>query len=129
MIKTKQNKANENRDVNISNIGKNGVIGSDDVEKALEILKKYKEGKSVLEQRIVENEQWFRLRHWDTLNGRKGNENASAWLFNSIANKHADAMDNFPQVTCLPREESDRSSAEILSQISFLSVLYGHRNS
>ena len=26
-------------------------------------------------------------------------------------------MDNYPQVTCLPREESDRSSAEILSQI------------
>ena len=92
-------------------------IGSDEVEKALEVLKKYKEGKSVLESRIVENEQWFRMRHWDTLNGSKGNENASAWLFNSIANKHADAMDNYPQVTCLPREESDRSSAEILSQI------------
>ena len=36
------------------------------------------------------------MRHWDTLNGSKGTENASAWLFNSIANKHADAMDNFP---------------------------------
>ena len=114
MKKEKQIKKDEKA---IDNIGKVGVIGSDEVEKALEVLKKYKEGKSVLESRIVENEQWFRMRHWDTLNGSKGNENASAWLFNSIANKHADAMDNYPQVTCLPREESDRSSAEILSQI------------
>ena len=51
------------------------------------------------------------------LEGTKGDEYASAWLFNSIANKHADAMDNFPSVSCLPREESDRASAEILSQV------------
>ncbi|MGN1317288.1 MAG: hypothetical protein ACI4VW_09565 [Acutalibacteraceae bacterium] len=99
------------------NAGKFGIIGSEEVEKALEVLKKYKEGKTALESRIVENEQWFRLRHWNTLEGSKGTENASAWLFNSIANKHADAMENYPCVTCLPREESDISSAEMLSQI------------
>lgn len=113
-IKKSEKETNVNKE---NNIGKFGVIGSENVEKALEVLKKYKEGKSSLENRIVENEQWFRMRHWDTISGSDGNENASAWLFNSIANKHADAMDNYPTVNCLPREESDRKAAEILSQI------------
>ncbi|MEE1503114.1 MAG: hypothetical protein UGF89_02570, partial [Acutalibacteraceae bacterium] len=74
--KIKKDEKTIDKKMNIDN------IGSDEVEKALEVLKKYKEGKSVLESRIVENEQWFRMRHWDTLNGSKGNESASAWLFN-----------------------------------------------
>ncbi len=101
----------------VSDIGKRGVIGSEDVEKSVDILKKYKEGKRNLEERIIDNEQWFKLRHWERIDGGDGTENASAWLFNSIANKHADAMDNYPCVCCLPREESDRKSAEVLSQI------------
>ena len=99
------------------NIGVKGKIGQEDVEKAENILKKYKEAKSSLEKRIIDNEQWFKLRHWEQLNSSDGNENASAWLFNSIANKHADAMDNFPEVVCLPREASDEAAANILSQI------------
>ena len=98
-------------------IGTRGVIGKDEVEKALGILKKYKEGKTALENRIVDNEQWFKMRHWEQLRGDKGDKNASAWLFNSIANKHADAMDNYPTVTCLPREKSDENAARVLSQI------------
>ncbi len=93
-----------------------GIIGKDEVEKILSVLKKYKESKTSLENRIVDNEQWFKMRHWEQLRG-EGNENASAWLFNSIANKHADAMDNYPAVNCLPREESDKNAAEILTQI------------
>ncbi len=99
------------------NNGARGKIGKEDVEKATEALKKYKEGKASLEKRIVENEQWFKMRHWTASGKGEGDEYSSAWLFNSIANKHADAMDNFPQICCLPREESDRKSAEILSQI------------
>ena len=98
-------------------IGTKGKIGKDEVADAVSILKKYKEAKSSLEKRIVDNEQWFKMRHWEQLSGASGNENASAWLFNSIANKHADAMDNFPEVTCLPREASDEAAANVLSQI------------
>ncbi len=100
-----------------SDTGKRGVIGKEEVEKAADILRKYKEGKRTLENRIIDNEQWFKMRHWERIEGSDGTENASAWLFNSIANKHADAMDNYPQINCLPREESDRKAAEILSQI------------
>ena len=94
-----------------------GVIGKEQVETATDILKKYKEAKATLENRIIDNEQWFKMRHWEQLRASKGNENASAWLFNSIANKHADAMDNFPMVSVLPREASDTRAAEILTQI------------
>lgn len=94
------------------------VIKKEDIEGALKILSKYRDGKRNLEKRIIDNEQWFKLRHWEQLRGtnEKGG-NASAWLFNSIANKHADAMDSFPCVNCLPREESDKEACELLSQI------------
>ena len=94
-----------------------GVIGKEDVEKATSLLKKYKESKTNLENRIIDNEQWFKMRHWEQLRNSTGEENASAWLFNSIANKHADAMDNYPSVSILPREQSDERAAEILSQV------------
>lgn len=41
----------------------------------------------------------------------------SAWLFNCIQTKHANAMDNMPSPTILPREEGDRWEAEKLSSI------------
>lgn len=109
--------------------GKNGAvdgfraleqpIGKEAVHKATQILQKYKEGKANLERRIIDNEQWYKLRHWESM--RKSNTNdvepTSAWLFNCIANKHADAMDNFPSPNVLPREEGDKAEAEMLTSI------------
>lgn len=102
--------------------GRTIAVDKDRLAKAQETLQKYKDGKAALENRIIEEEQWFRLRHWEYLR-RKNNpaagtpEPTSAWLFDSIAQKHADAMDNFPVPAVLPREESDRESARILSDV------------
>ena len=97
------------------------VIGREEILKAQQTLNKYKEGKANLEQRIVENEQWFKLRHWECMRKAKEAKNqvepSSGWLFNSIANKHADAMDNYPSPNVLPREEGDKPEAEMLSSI------------
>ena len=94
-------------------------IGREEIQKAQLTLNKYKEGKANLERRIVENEQWYKLRHWECM--RKSStqevEPTSAWLFNCIANKHADAMDNFPSPNILPREEGDKAEAEMLTSI------------
>lgn len=100
-------------------IGRTGPIGRAEVEKAAETMRKYKDGKASLERRIVSNEQWYKLQHWAEITPQKEGdpEPTSAWLFNSIANKHADAMDNYPQPGVLPREESDEADAELLSQI------------
>ena len=93
-------------------------IGREAIHKAQLTLNRYKEGKANLERRIVENEQWYKLRHWECMRGdRQQVEPTSAWLFNCIANKHADAMDNFPSPNVLPREEGDKGEAEMLSSI------------
>ncbi len=94
-------------------------IGPEEVRQAYQTLLKYRAGKKSLEQRVIENEQWYRLRHWENL--RRGSsaavEPTSAWLFNALAGKHADAMDNIPSPNILPREEGDRGEAEMLSSI------------
>ena len=90
------------------------------IKKAIETLKKYKDGKAKLEERIVEEERWWKLRHWDVIKeGNTGDrpEPTSAWLFNSIINKHADAMDNFPEPNVLPRVKDDEEAAKTLSSI------------
>lgn len=102
------------------NLKRINVIGENEINKANEILKKYKDGKKNLEQRIIDNEQWWKIRHWEQIRGETENkdpEPSSAWLFNSIANKHADFMDNFPEPIILPREESDKMTAQVLSDV------------
>ena len=95
------------------------VIGREQIQAAQQTLQKYKEGKANLETRIVENEQWYKLRHWECMRKSETNavEPSSGWLFNAIANKHADAMDNYPSPNVLPREEGDKGEAEMLSSI------------
>ena len=94
------------------------VIGKEQVQKASVILQKYKEGKANLERRIVDNEQWYKIRHWECMRDKtQAVQPSSAWLFNCIANKHATAMDNFPSPNILPREEGDKGEAEMLTSI------------
>lgn len=94
-------------------------IGKEAVLKASQTLQKYKQGKANLEKKIIDNEEWYKLRHWESLRESKPNqvEPASAWLFNCIANKCSDLMDNFPAPNILPREETDKAEAEMLSSI------------
>ena len=94
-------------------------VGKEQLAAARQTLQKYKAGKANLERRVVENEQWYKLRHWECMRKTKEREvePSSGWLFNCIASKHADAMDNYPAPTILPREDSDREEAKMLSSI------------
>jgi len=95
----------------------NKVSGSS-LDHAYSLLKAYKAGKANLEKRITENELWWKMRHWEQIRDRQRKYNpASAWLFNSIANKHADVMDNTPECVVLPRESSDSNAANQLTHI------------
>ena len=91
----------------------------EDIQRAKKEFDKYKDGKANLENQIVENERWYRKRHWELMDGDQKEQvkPESAWLFNCIANKHADAMDNFPSPNILPREVNDRPQAKMLSSI------------
>ena len=101
-------------------------IGEKEVSRAIDLLTKYKQGKAMLEERVVEDELWWELRHWEVMRRDRSKksedtdarpEPTSAWLFNSILNKHADAMDNYPEPVVLPREQSDEESAKVLSSV------------
>ena len=96
------------------------VIGPEEIAKAGEILQRYKTGKAALDKRIIENELWFRMGHWKNYQNKmmEGKpQPSSGWLFNSIANKHADAMDNYPEPNVLPRAADDEEAARTLSKV------------
>ena len=95
-------------------------IGPEEVAEAVQILQRYKAGKAALDKRLVDNELWFRMGHWKNyqnpmMEGKS--QPSSGWLFNSIANKHADAMDNYPSPNVLPRAEDDEAAAQALSSV------------
>ena len=98
-------------------------IGAEQVRQAAEVLRKYRLGKQSLDRRIIDNEQFWKLRHWEQMEkgGEGGNPQdvrpASGWLVNCILSKHADAMDSYPEPTVLPREPGDRKEAEVLTRV------------
>nr|DAE15489.1 MAG TPA: portal protein [Podoviridae sp. ctZ5d16] len=103
-----------------SDYGRIGPIGQEEIREAAGIMEKYKQGKKNLDERIVANEEWYKMRHWEQIRKKKKTndpEPASAWLFNSLANKHADAMDNYPEPNVLPRSADDRQDAQTLGHI------------
>lgn len=102
------------------------IIGKDEIAKATKILAKYRDGKRSLEKRIIENEEWFKMRCCATKSSEEELSQSSAWLFNSIINKHADAMDSYPEPNVLPREKGDEADAKTLSKI--LPVILEQRN-
>ena len=96
------------------------VIGPEQAAEAERILHKYKSGKAALDRRLIDNELWFRMAHWKQYKNRmmEGKpQPSSGWLFNSIASKHAEAMDNYPEPNVLPRAADDEATARTLSSI------------
>ena len=68
-------------------------IDEDVVRKAQEILRKYKEGKARLEQKIIANEEFWKLRQWNYMNeAKKDFQPATAWLWSCIQSRYSDAM-------------------------------------
>lgn len=103
--------------------GRRPAVGPEELRRATDILRRYHTGKKQLEQRIIDNEQFWKLRHWQQMEkaGEGGNpadpQPTSGWLVNCILSKHADAMDCYPEPTVLPREPGDRLEARKLTRI------------
>ena len=95
-------------------------IGVAQIRTAMDTLTKYKAGKSALEKRLIACEQWWKLQHWQEMS-QSGNpydpQWRSAWLFNVIMGKHADAVAAFPEPAIRPREPDDRAEAAMLTSI------------
>ena len=102
--------------------GRDGVIGQKEIDAAFQRLLQDKTDLSAFKDRIRENHEYFemcntsgRLRNREKK--KKYQKSQSGFLFNSIANKHADFMDNFPEPAILPREESDQDVSKTLTSI------------
>ena len=99
------------------------AIGPEQLQRFTQILQNYKAGKAMTERRIVESENWWKLRNSmeeqkETNIGKDGGfKSVSGWLHNVIVSKHADAMESFPEPNMLPREENDVQEAKMLSAI------------
>lgn len=99
-----------------------GHMTRERLKRANDMLMRYRAGKSALDNRVVENEKWFRQRHWELMEGTGADEHEryqtkSAWLFNALNILHSDAMTAFPRLNVLPREAGDREEAQRLSSI------------
>ena len=98
-------------------------IGPEQLKKFIQVLQKYKAGKSQTENRIMASENWWKLRNTieeqklTNIGGDGGFTATSGWLHNVIVSKHADAMEAYPEPNILPREETDNGEAQKLSAI------------
>ena len=98
-------------------------VGADQLKKFTQVLQKYHSGKKHTENRIIASENWWKLRN--TIEEQKvtnigadgGFTATSGWLHNVIVSKHADAMEAYPEPNILPREETDKGEAQMLSAI------------
>lgn len=95
--------------------GKKTIIGEKEVHEAYQTLHEYKAAKAKLEERIVEEEMFWKQKQWEVKKGK--NINSSAWLINNIINKHADVMEAYPAPHAKPRTPDDEQSAEIITSI------------
>ena len=119
------------------------VINIEQLRTAQATLKKYKDGKANLDNKIIANEDWWKMNHLRDFRHMRYEQNPdtgeiseiidhprfrkqSSWMFNSIMNKHADMMDNYPDCAVLPRERDDEHVAKILSSV--MSVILENSN-
>lgn len=90
---------------------------AEELRAALEVLRSWQSERAWLNERILENRRIWRMTRRPDRADETDPGIATGWLFNSVANKHADAMDSLPEPCVLPRDEDDRAEAERLSQI------------
>ena len=104
-----------------------GKVKPEFFSKMTESFTLYKEHKRALDRRIIENNRWFKARY--SSSNSEIPEPTTPYIFNVIANKHADAMDNYPAPNILEREESNRETAETFTKILPLQMdLCGFKN-
>lgn len=90
-----------------------------EAKRMLDALAKYKSMRAELDAKIIENENWFKGNYWQYIKegNASGHEPSTPFLLNACWNRHADAMDNYPEAVFLEREQNDKREAEILSGI------------
>jgi len=100
-----------------------GRMNEERLIEAEKLLMEYKKGKASVDRRIINAQDWWKMRNWDQIANNRGTrgateiKSATAWLWNCIVNKHAEAMDAYPEPVVLPRMQEDKPEAQMLSDI------------
>ncbi len=84
---------------------------------ALEVLRSWQSERAAHNERVLDNRRCWSMTRSSRTRGEADPDIAAGWLFHSVANKHADAMDSLPEPCVLPREEDDRAEACRLSEV------------
>lgn len=93
-------------------------ISEEFLSRALSEFNKYKGEKNVLNQRVRENDFWYKARYAKVIDPKSGDTSpATAFIFSAIETKYADAIDSFPACNILEREPADADLSKILSKI------------
>lgn len=106
------------KDVPAEEIEESLPIGTAEIRKAAEILRRYKAGKATLENKLIENEEYWRQKQW-RVRGKSNKEfnPATAILWDCIESRHADAMDYYPTCNLRPRAGDDTDEAKMLTSV------------
>lgn len=95
-------------------------VTADIVKQAQELLKKYMDYMEPIHTKMIEDEQWYKSRHWDYIRNDKFKDDpepTTAFVLSTIENKHADAMDYYPTCNLNPRDPNDVEESKRLSEI------------
>ena len=95
-------------------------LSKEETAQMLEAFKAYRSAKEKADRTVIENENWFKGNHWQYIVGSTQDASyrpSGSYLLNGVWNRHADAMDNYPQPLILEREAGDRERAQSLSKI------------
>ncbi len=102
-----------------TNLPSGAPVGVDMLKRGVALLENYKKARYSLEQRILNDEEFWNSRHHPSGVSRGSDMPypASGWLFSTIVNKHADIMENIPSPVCIAREKSDTEYAGLLNSV------------
>ena len=82
------------------------------------VLKSYKNRRATVEQKILSNEAFWRMRQWRTRTQQGDMETPStSWLFLCIQSRLADVMDSYPTPNFRPRQKDDIEEAQRLTSV------------
>lgn len=119
--------APQGMDSNADRMDPSGVMPEamtvDRIREASTILDKYRAGKASVEDRVIRAQQWWKMRNWEQIEAERGTKGTqpkksnTAWLWNCIVGKHAEAMDAYPEPLFLARTPDDEAEAKILSHV------------
>lgn len=104
-------------------------IGLDEIHEAMQTFRKYQNSKKMYDERFKQAFKEYNLLYTEATapqiktddKGRPRKvlvpHRKGAQALNVIMNKHADAMDNYPEIICLPRAQDDEQAAKTLNSV------------